>query len=85
MASLQPLSTSLHGDRCIAGIEISTGKWIRPVTNLEFGQVPKEMCLVDGEEPKLLDILEIPLIDTCFGYELENRLYLAIEKLEAIN
>nr|WP_258001433.1 hypothetical protein [Fischerella thermalis] len=43
------------------------------------------MCLVDGEEPKLLDILEIPLIDTCFGYELENRLYLAIEKLEAIN
>ncbi|MER3491021.1 MAG: hypothetical protein C4323_01045 [Mastigocladus sp. ERB_26_2] len=63
-----------YGDRCIAGIEISTGKWIRPVTNLEFGQVPKEMCLVDGEEPKLLDILEILLINTYPGYELENRL-----------
>ncbi len=63
-----------YGDRCIAGIELSTGKWIRPVTNLEYGQVPKEMCLIDGEEPKLLDILEIPLIDTCPGYEFENRL-----------
>ncbi|RUR75786.1 hypothetical protein ACF3DV_28700 [Chlorogloeopsis fritschii PCC 9212] len=63
-----------YGDRCIAGIENSTGKWIRPVTNLEHGQVPKEMCLVDNEEPRLLDILEIPLLDTCPGYEYENRL-----------
>jgi hypothetical protein len=62
-----------YGDRCIAGIETSTGKWIRPTSNLEYGQVPKEMILVDGKEPRLLDILEIPLATTCPGYEYENR------------
>lgn len=62
-----------YGDRCIAGIEITTGKWIRPFSNLEYGQVPIKMCLIDGEEPKLLDILEIPLATTGSGYECENR------------
>ena len=62
-----------HGDRCIAGIETSTGKWIRPITNLDDGRVPINMCLVDGEEPKPLDILEIPLATTGSGYECENR------------
>ncbi|MBD2214679.1 hypothetical protein H6G27_33245 [Nostoc linckia FACHB-104] len=62
-----------YGDRCIAGIEITTGKWIRPFSNLEYGQIPLNMCLVDGEEPKLLDILEIPLATTGLGYEYENR------------
>lgn len=62
-----------HGERCIAGIEISTGTWIRPVSNLDDGRIPRSMCLVDGEEPKLLDILEIPLATTGSGYECENR------------
>ena len=62
-----------HGDRCIAGIETSTGKWIRPITNLDDGRVPINICLVDGEEPKPLDILEIPLATTGSGYECENR------------
>lgn len=65
-----------HGDRCIAGIEISTGKWIRLVTNLDGGRVPKNLCLIDGEELRLLDILEIPLANTGPGYECENRLIL---------
>ncbi len=65
-----------HGDRCIAGIEVSTGKWIRPVSNLDDGRVPRNVCLVNGEEPKLLDILEIPLAEASPGYECENRLIL---------
>jgi hypothetical protein len=65
-----------HRERCIAGVEISTGKWIRPVSNLDDGRVPLNVCLVNGEEPKLLDILEIPLAETSPGYECENRLIL---------
>ena len=65
-----------HGERCIAGIEVSRGKWVRPVSNLDDGRIPRDMCLIDGEEPKLLDILEIPLANTGPGYECENRLLL---------
>lgn len=63
-------------ERCIAGIDIDTGKWIRPVCDRypEDGRVPKEIRLVEGREPELLDILEIPLADTGedFGFESEN-------------
>ncbi|EDZ93159.1 hypothetical protein AmaxDRAFT_4043, partial [Limnospira maxima CS-328] len=32
-----------NNDRCIAGIEISTGKWVRPVTRLDDGRIPVNM------------------------------------------
>lgn len=64
-------------ERCIAGIDLSTGKWVRPVCDdlyPEDGRVPKFIRLVEGREPKLLDVLEIPLSDTGndFGFECEN-------------
>jgi hypothetical protein len=67
-----------HSDRCIAGIEINTGKWIRPVTSLDDGRIPKHVRLVDNNEPESLDILEIPLAQTGpnFGFASENRLIL---------
>ena len=67
-----------HSDRCIAGIEINTGKWIRPVTSLEDGRIPKQVRLIDNNEPTSLDILEIPLAETGpnFGFASENRLIL---------
>jgi hypothetical protein len=63
-----------RGDRCIAGINSLKGKWIRPVSSLPDGQIPKEMRMIDGREPALLDILEIPLAKTGpdFGFECEN-------------
>ncbi len=62
-----------HSDRCIAGIEIVTGKWIRPVSDLDDGRVPRNICLVDDREPRSLEILEIPLASDGPGYECENR------------
>lgn len=64
-----------HGDRCIAGLDPNTGEWIRPVSHLNDGRVPKQMRLIDGEEPQLLDLLKIPLADDGpdFGFEKENR------------
>jgi hypothetical protein len=71
-------------ERCIVGIDCNTEKWIRPVCdNLypEDGRVPEEYRLIEGKEPALLEILEIPLADTGndFGFECENRSVLSGE------
>jgi hypothetical protein len=50
-----------HGGRCIAGIDIDTGRWIRPVPNTTNRAVTAAMRLIDGTEPEILDIIEIPL------------------------
>ena len=64
-----------HHDWCIAGIDLDTGKWVRPVTRLDDGRIPKRAMKLDGYFPKLLDVLEIPLDSTGpdFGFESENR------------
>lgn len=63
-----------HGDRCIAGINPQTGCWVRPISNLDDGRIPRPMRLIEGKEPQLLDILDIPLAETGndFGFESEN-------------
>lgn len=64
-----------RGDRCIAGINPKNAQWIRPVSNLPDGKIPREMRLINAMEPALLDILEIPLASTGpdYGFESENR------------
>lgn len=63
-------------ERCIAGIDVDTGNWIRPVCNQRpydnDGRVPRNIRLVEGREPELLDILEIPLADTGNNFEFES-------------
>lgn len=66
-----------HQERCIAGIDLDTGKWVRPVCDQlypEDGRIPEEVRLINDREPQLLEILEIPLADTGnnFGFESEN-------------
>ena len=64
-----------HSDWCIAGIDLNTGAWVRPVTTLKDGRVPKSAMKLDGYFPKLLDIIELPLATTGpdYGFEKENR------------
>ncbi|MGK7946679.1 MAG: hypothetical protein AB4058_19645 [Microcystaceae cyanobacterium] len=66
-----------HHERCIAGINPKTGRWIRPICPKypDDGRVPPDIRLIDGEEPQLLDLLDIPLQKTGnnFGFESENR------------
>jgi hypothetical protein len=65
-------------ERCIAGIDRETGQWIRPVCDSLYpkdGRIPDTVRLINCQEPKLLDILEIPLDNqgNDFGFEPENR------------
>lgn len=64
-----------HHDWCIAGIDLDTGKWVRPVTDLDDGRIPKSAMKLDGYFPSLLDVLEIPLHSTGpdFDFQSENR------------
>lgn len=72
-----------YGERCVAGIEITKNecygytivkignkpKWIRPVTEEEYGQIPSNLV----KTINLLDIVEIDVIeDAPNGYQSEN-------------
>jgi len=62
-------------DWCLAGIDLGTGKWVRPVTGLDDGRVRQTDMKLGGDSPVLLDILEIPLDSSGpdFDFESENR------------
>lgn len=63
-----------HGAYCFAGIDSSTGEWIRPVSELEDGRVERNTLMIDGRMPSLGDIVEIPLAQKGpdYGFEREN-------------
>ena len=60
--------------RCIAGIDIATGEWIRPV--LVEGAITWSVRNIDGREPELLEIVEISVQGDGpdLGCQPENRL-----------
>ena len=49
------------GNRCIAGIDADTGEWVRPCFGTGEQGVPRRVRLVGGMEPRLLDIVAVPL------------------------
>ena len=75
MAKIVCLANSFKkGGRCVAGIDLETDRWIRHNGRAEEGAIGNER-LVDGAEPKLLDILDIPLGGNAddLGCQPENR------------
>ncbi|MFZ4665420.1 MAG: dual OB domain-containing protein, partial [Prochlorotrichaceae cyanobacterium] len=65
-----------HYDRCIAGIESTSGQWIRPVSDLDDGRIPKNDRFIKAEEITLLDRVDIPIHKTQkSGHEIENFRY----------
>ena len=94
MAKIVCLANSFkRGGRCIAGIDLKTNRWIRPIGRGDEGAIGVER-LINGEEPELLDIVELPLgaREDDLGCQPENRILLpgswrkvgVIEKDDAI-
>lgn len=53
-----------EGGRCVAGVTLGS-EWVRPVS-ATGGALKEADCLLDtGVSPKLLDVIEIPLGQTC--------------------
>ena len=77
MARIVCLANSYKGGgrRCIAGIDPKTGEWVRPISRGAEKAIDRSIRNVDGAEPKILDILEIPLEDSGPDeeYQPENR------------
>jgi len=68
-----------YSGRCIAGKEITAGRigeWIRPVGHSETGELSvKEICYRDGNAPRLLDVMAVPLTrHEPYSYQKENYL-----------
>lgn len=66
-------SRKLNG-RCVAGKQVGDGTWVRPVSAREHEEVSEyERQYPDGSDPKVLDLIDIPLIEARpKGYQQEN-------------
>lgn len=69
-------SRKLHG-RCVAGREwngTKAGRWVRPVSSRDGGAVSlSERRYGDGSEPQLLDLIDIPVLESQpKDYQTEN-------------
>lgn len=50
------------GGKCVAGIQLGTTKWIRPVSDAPHGELYGSHCTLDvGRQIRLLDLVRIPL------------------------
>ena len=56
-----------HSNYCVAGIELSTNKWIRPISHdktIEDAVTAAELTYSDNTEAQILDVAEIDFEDT---------------------
>ena len=56
-----------YGNYCVAGLELSTNKWIRPIShdkNIEDAVPAANLIYSDNTEAQILDVVEIDFEDT---------------------
>lgn len=51
-----------HRGRCVAGIDLNTGDWIRSAASTTHGELhPEHYLLKPGGAPRVLDVIRMPL------------------------
>ena len=81
-----------EGARCIAGLELSTGKLVRPVSESKSQAIPNEWAVINGKSIKPLDVIDISFasVNSIAPYQAENRLchedwkYIETRKVEEL-
>ena len=72
-------SVKHYPNYCIAGIDTTTGEWIRPISNnvdVEGAVLVRDATYQDGNEVKIFDVVEIEMIEHCPNTaQKENYLY----------
>ncbi len=78
MAQILCLANSYKGGggRCVAGIDMCTKEWVRPFNPRGHEGAIGNERLINGNEPKILDVLEIPIGGESenYGCQPENRI-----------
>ncbi len=80
MAQIVCLANSYkRGGRCIAGIDLNTRQWVRPMGDGHEGAIGGER-IINGAEPKILDVLEIQFDDDADdkGCQPENKVFTSL-------
>lgn len=55
-----------HENRCVAGISLTTKKWVRLIgTEVQGGLTRSQTCYSDGREARVLDVFEAEIGDEC--------------------
>jgi len=51
------------GGRCVAGIDVNTGEWVRPVRDNGGALTFRDIKYKDGSIPGVLDIVDVPVLE----------------------
>jgi len=55
-------NSAKHSGRCVAGVRLDTGAWVRPVSSAEDGPLTPPLCTLDAaREVRSLDVVQIEL------------------------
>src|SRR3989304_6086843 len=62
------------GGRCVAGIDVDSGRWIRPIPP-KGGAIPEEKTFLNGKLIAPLDVIELQLDEPNYAtrFQCENR------------
>jgi hypothetical protein len=51
------------GGRCVAGISTESGRWVRPVSGRNHGELEPAQYRIDGRAPRPLDVVRLDLVE----------------------
>jgi hypothetical protein len=54
-------SSRKHGGRCIAGWDLTNGRWLRPVSPRPDGTLELGHCAIDDDWPRLFDVVRVEI------------------------